>query len=92
MIRDCPHRKKDLRRSIRKYVHEAFKKEGQRFSRPSSKPQGSKKKRLHKLDSQDEAVEEEKEVSSASSMTESSESEEESGSEQSENSEAESRG
>eukprot|EP00961_Rhodomonas_salina_P014574 195594-Rhodomonas_salina.1 len=81
MIRDCPHRRKDLKRTIRKYIHEAFKKEGQRFSKPSSQQQGSKKKRLHKLDSQDEAAEEEKEVSSASSMTESSEDETDSGSE-----------
>eukprot|EP00961_Rhodomonas_salina_P069365 931434-Rhodomonas_salina.1 len=71
MIRDCPHRKKDLKRSIRKYVREAFKREGQRFSKSNSRPQGGKKKRLHKLDSPDEAAEEEKEVSSASSMTES---------------------
>eukprot|EP00961_Rhodomonas_salina_P050943 683690-Rhodomonas_salina.1 len=71
MIQDCPHRKKDLKLSIRKYFSEAFKKEGQHFSKSNSRQQGSKKKRLHKLDSQEEAAEEEKEVSSASSMTES---------------------
>eukprot|EP00961_Rhodomonas_salina_P021767 292870-Rhodomonas_salina.1 len=71
MIQDCPHRKKDLKLSIRKYVREAFKKEGQCFSKSNSRQQGSNKKRLHKLDSQDKAAEEEKEVSSASSMTES---------------------
>eukprot|EP00961_Rhodomonas_salina_P262350 3545455-Rhodomonas_salina.1 len=92
MIRDCPHRKKDLRRSIRKYVREAFQKEGQRSYKPSSQQKGGKTKQPHKLDSQDEAAEEEKEESSASSMTESSEEESDSSSEQSENSEAESRG
>ena len=93
MIRDCPHRKRDLKRSIRKYVREAFKAEGQHTYKPSSQQKGGKKKRLHKLDSQDEAAEEEKEVSSStSSMTESSEGESDSSSEQSENSEAESRG
>eukprot|EP00961_Rhodomonas_salina_P214996 2903777-Rhodomonas_salina.1 len=61
MIQDCPHRKKDLRQSIKKYVSEAFQMEGQRSYKPSSQQKGGKKKRLHKLDSQDEAAEEEKE-------------------------------
>eukprot|EP00961_Rhodomonas_salina_P126405 1703159-Rhodomonas_salina.1 len=93
MIRDCPHRKKDLKWNIRKYVCEALQKEGQCSSRPSSQSKGGKKKLIHKLDSPPlETVEGEEEVSSASSMTESSKEEADLDSEQLENSDSKSRG